>query len=130
MYRVGRMSEVTPNSKSPGTPDFDVSPVFALERYIGRSAWELGDDSEDALAVTVRFAFPRSLWAERNGHGRLVEELEDGAQRRNFEVHRRDPFLRWILSLGGDASIEDPTDLGDELHAMAAEVAERHGSGA
>jgi predicted DNA-binding transcriptional regulator YafY len=130
MYRVGRMGDVAPNTRAPGTPDFDVPDDFALERYAGRNAWELGDDSEPALAATLRFSFPRSLWAERNGHGRLVEELDDGAQRRSFDVHRRDPFLRWVLSLAGDASIEAPADLRDDFRAMAAEVARRHGGDA
>ena len=126
MYRVGRMHDVTPNAKAPRTPDFEVPADFALEAYAGRSAWELGDDGEDAVTATVRFTFPRSLWAERNGHGRLIEELDDGAQIRSFDVHRRDPFLRWLLSLGGDAAVEEPAELRDAFRALAAEVAERH----
>lgn len=128
VYRVGRVSDVRANPKTPGTPDYEVPGDFRLERYTGRSAWELGGGSEGELEATVRFRFPRSMWAERNGHGRLVEELEDGTQLRAFEVHRRDPFLRWVLSLGGDATVESPPDVRGDFQRIAAEVAARHGS--
>jgi predicted DNA-binding transcriptional regulator YafY len=75
----------------------------------------------------VRFRFPRSLWAERNGHGRLVAEDDDGAQLRSFRIRRRDPFLRWVLSLEGDARVEAPPDLAEAFREMAAAVAALYG---
>ena len=126
VFRVGRMRDVVANTRSPGTRDYRIPEDFRLDAYTGRSAWELGADDEPVLEATVRFAFPRSLWAERNGHGRLVEELDDGAQLRRFEVRRRDPFLRWLLSLTGDASVEEPKELGDALRDMALQVTARH----
>jgi len=129
MFRVGRMSEPSPNTSAPGTPDYEVPEDFELADYTGRQAWELGPDNEDAISALVRFRFPRSLWAERNGHGELVREEADGAQLRRFEVRRRDPFLRWLLSLAGDARVEEPEDLREELRALAAEVAKRYREG-
>ncbi len=126
MYRVGRIRDVEPNPRSPGTPDYDVPPDFSLDDYAGRSAWELGGDDEPPREATVRFRFPRSLWADRNDHGELVEEDDDGGQLRRFAVHRADPFLRWVLSLAGDARVEDPPELRDAFHAMAARVADLH----
>jgi predicted DNA-binding transcriptional regulator YafY len=126
MFRVGRMERLDLNAKAPGTPDFEVPPDFRLEAYGGRKAWELGDDEAGAVDATVLFRFPRSLWAERNRHGRLLEERADGAQLRGFDVHRRDPFLRWVLSLAGDARIESPEDLRRAFQQLAARVAERH----
>ena len=73
------------------------------------------------------FRFPRSLWAERNEHGTLVEERGDGSQLRSFEVHRRDPFLRWVLSLAGDARVVAPPELRDAFASLVADVAARYG---
>ena len=129
MFRVSRMRGATANRSSPGTPDYEIPPDFRLEHCVGRSAWELGGDPEESLEATVRFQFPRSLWAERNGHGRLVTEHEDGAQVRSFDIHRRDPFLRWLLSMAGDATVEGPESLRSEFRAMASRVIERHGGG-
>ena len=129
MFRVSRMRGAAANKSSPGTPDYDIPPDFELENYVGRSAWELGNDPGEELEATVRFRFPRSLWAERNGHGRLVTEHGDGAQVRSFDIRRRDPFLRWILSMAGDAVVEGPESLRSEFRAMASRVIERHGGG-
>ena len=126
MFRVGRMSELAVNAKKAGTPDFDVPADFELQAYAGRKAWELGAGPEDSVQALVRFRFPRSLWAERNGHGTLVEEDEDGSQLRSIAVHRPDPFLRWILSLEGDARVEGPPEMKAQFQAMVAAVARRY----
>lgn len=130
MFRAGRMSEVALNTRSPGTPDYEVPATFSLDDYTGRKAWELGAEAEEGTEATVRFRFPRSLWADRNAHGELIEEEEDGAQLRRFVVHRSGPFLRWVLSLAGDARVESPPELRDEFRSLAARVTELHGAGA
>ena len=127
MFRVGRMEEVAVNPKRPGSPDYSIPEDFALDAYAGRRAWELGaDEEEPAMEAAVHFEFPRSLWAHRNGHGDLVEEDETGAQLRRFEVHRVDPFLRWVLSLGGDARVTAPPELEAAFLGLAEKVATRH----
>ena len=126
MFRVGRMGDVEVNSSRPGTPDYEIPEDFQLAEYGGRKAWELGDEDGEALEATVLFRFPRSFWAERNGHGRLVEEREDGSQLRRFTLHRTDPFLRWVLSLGGDAAVLEPPELRSEFAGMLRQVAQRH----
>lgn len=126
MFRLGRIRDVREEAPKKGTPDYQVPDDFDLQTYSGRSAWEVGEDPEGPIDAVVRFAFPRSLWAERNGHGALVEEHEDGTQLRRFRILRRDPFLRWILSLTGDARVEQPKSLKDEFTALAREVARRH----
>jgi proteasome accessory factor B len=126
MFRVSRMMDVSVNAKAPGTHDYEVPPDFSLEQYAGRKAWELGEDEQGGVEATVHFRFPRSLWADRNEHGTLVDEDENGAQRRRFTVHRRDPFLRWVLSLAGDARVEAPEDLREEFRALAGSVVDLH----
>jgi len=130
MFRAGRMSAVALNTRTPGTPDYEVPSTFSLDDYTGRKAWELGAETDEGTEATVHFRFPRSLWADRNSHGELIEEEADGAQLRRFVVHRSDPFLRWVLSLAGDARVESPPELRDEFRSLAARVAELHGAGA
>jgi predicted DNA-binding transcriptional regulator YafY len=127
MFRVGRMRSVEVNRARPGTPDYTVPDDFRLEDYAGRKAWELGQDPGGPAEAHVRFRFPRSLWAERNGHGQLLAEGEDGAQLRSFRIRRRDPFLRWVLSLEGDARVEAPPDLAEAFRGMAAAVEALYG---
>ena len=74
----------------------------------------------------VLFRFPQSLWAERNGYGRKVEERPDGSAVRAFEVRQVNPFLRWLLAFGGEVEVLSPPSLRDELHALARQVLALH----
>jgi proteasome accessory factor B len=129
MFRVGRMSEARLEAPKGDEAEYEVPDSFDLETYAGRSAWEVGKDAEGAVEAVVRFQFPRSLWAERNGHGDLIEEHEDGSQLRRFHLLRRDPFLRWVLSLAGDARVEAPKPLADAFRSLVMEVASHYEEG-
>jgi proteasome accessory factor B len=122
VFRVGRMEEPQLNTKSPKTADYEIPADFSLDEYRHRDAWELGSDDEETIEARVRFEFPTSLWAERNGYGVLNEELPDGSQVRTFEVRQVGPFLRWILSLEGRARIAAPRQLAGSLRSLAREV--------
>ncbi len=126
MFRVGRMAGVKPNTKSSGTPDYEIPGDFDLRAYSGRKAWELGEGAAAPTQARVWFRFPRSVWADRNGHGTLVTEDEKGNQVREIPVHRPEPFLRWVLSLEGDARVQGPDELRDAFRAMVEEVARRY----
>jgi len=125
VFRVGRMENVEVNRSKPHTPDYEIPADFRLEDHLGKEAWELGD--EEPLRAEVLFRFPRSLWAERNGYGELVEERPDGSAVRAFDVQQVNPFLRWLLSLEGEAEVVSPASLREELHALAREVLALHG---
>ena len=127
VFRVDRMDDVKRNTKSPNTPDYRIPEDFRLADYAQKEPWELGESNEGPVTVHVRFEFPRSLWADRNGHGEKVEEHDDGAAIRAFEVSQPDPFLRWILSLAGEAMIVSPAEMADDLRAMARGVAAKYG---
>ena len=137
LFRVDRVAELEVNPARPNTPDYSVPEGPILERYRDRQAWELGE-ADDAMEVRVRFRFPLSLWAERNRFGEKVEEDEEGAGQegasvREFQVRQPHAFLRWILSLAGEAEIESPENLRKDLERMMGEIAAlyRHeGSGA
>lgn len=124
VFRVDRMEDVEAGSRR-----YDVPEDFDLSDYRDREAWELGGEDESPLRARVRFAFPRSLWAERNGRGALVEDHPDGSSIRAFEVRQVDPFLRWILSLEGDARILGPAELRRAFADLVAEVASLYDPG-
>jgi proteasome accessory factor B len=126
VFRVGRMADVTVNTKQPTRPDYEIPADFSLDEYADREAWELGDPDEQPVVARVRFQFPLSLWAERNARGELVARGADGSQVREFEVQQVSPFLRWLLSLEGEVEILDPGALQQELRQLARAVAERH----
>ena len=126
VFRVGRMEEVRPNTARPGSPDYEIPSDFDLRDYADRNAWELNGDTDDGLVARILFRFPLSLWAARNGYGELAEETADGGAVRVFDVHQVDPFLRWLLGLGGDAQIIDPPELREALTALADRIARMH----
>ena len=122
MFRVDRMSWVKANTRKPNTPDYELPAGPILEKYRNREAWELGEADETVRAL-ARFRFPTSLWAHRIRLGRLMEEGPDGDALREFRVREPHAFLRWILSLAGEADIESPPELREGLRTMAQEVA-------
>jgi proteasome accessory factor B len=126
MFRIGRMQEIAANTEAPNTPDYEIPRTFRLRDYVGRRAWELGNNDEERLVVNVLFRFPHSLWAERNKYGRLLETQPDGSTLRVFDVYQPNPFLRWILSLESDAEIVSPPELNVQLQGMARTVAAAH----
>lgn len=119
-FRVSRMHEVTVNPKAPGTEDFEIPASFSLHE-VARNVppWALGDDPP--VEATLRFH-------AANGHSRAARKLgtatrHDPATAR-FHVRRREPFLRWVLSLGGDARPMAPPDLVREFDALVTRTAE------
>jgi proteasome accessory factor B len=127
IFRVGRMEDVAASTRSPNTPDYSIPDDFSLGAYVGRQAWELGEEEEAAIVARVRFQFPLSLWAERNGHGVLESRGPDGSMVRAFTVHQVNPFLRWLLTLQGEAEVLEPPTFADELRLLARSVAAAHG---
>lgn len=122
VFRVARIESPEANRSAPRTPDYTVPADFHLAAYLDRKAWELGE-ADEVLTARVRFPFPASVWAERNGEGELVETGADGSAVRRFRVAQTEPFLRWILGRDGDAELLDPPELVAELRALAREVA-------
>ncbi len=122
VFRVDRMEEVEVNPANPGTPDYAAPEPDVLARYRKREAWELGE-AQDAVTARVRFRFPTSLWAERNGYGALVRDQGEEGSVREFELRQSHPFLRWVLSLAGEAEVVSPPGLKAGLETMARQVA-------
>ncbi len=128
VFRVGRMDDVVMNTRSPNRQDYTITNDFRLAAWVGRQPWELGGPDEQPVQARVLFPFPLSLWAERNEHGTLVEHNDDGSAIRVFNVHQVGPFLRWLLSLQGEARLLEPVELIEELRSLAAGIAASHES--
>jgi hypothetical protein len=124
------MDDVVANSRAPNTPDYTIPDDFRLDAYVGRQAWELGEGDTPPVMARVLFNFPLSLWAQRNQHGALETQRTDGGSVRRFDVHQVEPFLRWILSLEGEAQLLEPEELTFALRRMAVRVAHAHKSDA
>ena len=120
-FRVSRISELKIDQK-PAEPHFD-APSIDMTEWHSADAWNLPGAEGEVTPVDVRFEFPRSLWADRNGVGEQVEALEGGAAIRRFGVRTADPFLRWLLSLQDEVAITHPPEHAAALEALREEVA-------
>jgi proteasome accessory factor B len=126
VFRTSRISALSVNKKRPKSPDYEVPADFDLADHVDRQAWELG--GEEGIEVTAQFDFPRSLWVEASGLGREIErDPSSGVSTRSFDVRSTDPFLRWVLSLQGEARIIAPPELVEALREMARRVSGTHG---
>jgi proteasome accessory factor B len=121
-YRVERIESLSAQADAGGAPapHFSVPDDFSIARYAHRRAWELGEQTP--VEARVRFRFPWTLWAERNGYGEADAEESGGAVVRRFRVHAVDPFLRWLLSSEAEPELVGPPELLSELQALAAAV--------
>jgi proteasome accessory factor B len=105
-FRVSRIRQISVNASKPQTPDF-VRPIdFDLSaRAASKLAWELSED--DVTEVIVRFNSASGFADEAR---RLGQPVRGRADCRRFRVRKLDPFIRWLLSLAGDAvPLEPPT---------------------
>ncbi len=126
LFRLDRMGGV---ERSSGAREFEIPEDFDLRAYAGRKAWDLVDgEHEEEHEVVVRFLPTAALLAVRNEWGLGVGEEADGSRLRAFSVRRTAPFLRWILSMAGEARIVSPPELQNELVRMAAAVRRVHGT--
>lgn len=123
IFRVDRMESPQPNAKEPKKYDYEIPAEFDLARYRDRQAWELDGSDDESVQARVAFRFPASLWVDRNRYGERLEQRPDGSSVRAFKVNQVSPFLRWILSLGGEAEIVAPPELRDAFAEMAREAA-------
>ncbi len=109
-FRLNRIARARVNSARPQSPDFTVPPDFRLRTHAAsKEAWELGDDTP--LDVVVRF---------RSSEGGAESE----SHRRHLAVRREAPFIRWLLSFGGDAIPESPAQIVESLRTALDRVAE------
>lgn len=132
VFRLSRVLELDPLDDGPeggdGPGAFD-PPDVDLSAWDDAEAWDLPGMDEPAVDALVRFRFPRSLWAERNDVGTLVEQDEDdGASIRRFSVRSPGPFVRWVLGQLDDAEIVSPPEFVEEAARLRQRVIEANPS--
>lgn len=133
VFRLSRMSGLTVNTRARGTPDFERPADFTLAPWRQADPWSLPADDSSETEVTVRFDFPQSLLAERNGWGESwagdgstdpAEASPDGSVLRRFRARQLDSLLRWLLTLQGEARPVSPPDVVRAWETLVREVAE------
>jgi predicted DNA-binding transcriptional regulator YafY len=99
--------------------------------------YTIGRDAEDSRTlepyglferepehVVVRFGFPDARWVVAQGVGEVREPYtDDGGAVVAFSVRERAPFLRWLLTFGDRAVIDEPATVADDLDQLRERVA-------
>jgi predicted DNA-binding transcriptional regulator YafY len=129
LFRVDRMAKAHLARPGARGPDFQVPRTFDVREFGGRKAWELEEEEGPDMEVVVRFLPPAGLLAIRNRWGEPAQSGKEGSVLRRFQVSRLDPFLRWILSMAGEARIVSPPAAKAGLARMAGRVRELYGEG-
>ena len=119
VFRVDRMRDV--KRLSGATAKFSVPKGFDVRTFSRRTPWEFG--TGHVTKPVVRFSFPESRWVMNRGVGRVVHQDADRSASIEFEVRDEDAFLRWLLSFGRRADVEQPEALKESLAELRADVA-------
>lgn len=121
-FRLSRIAAPDVNAQRAQSPDYEIPPDFDLAMHVGsKQAWELGD--AEAREAVVRFDAETGATLPAM---QLGERVPGDPRRRRFRVRRPGPFARWILAFAGDATVEEPTELADEVRAIARATRERY----
>jgi predicted DNA-binding transcriptional regulator YafY len=121
-FRLSRMSDVSANTRQPGTPDYTIPTGFDLREHArSREAWQLGsaDVFIAVVAVTNHSGAARAVT-------RLGEPVEGEPTHRTFRVRRMDTFARWLLSFAGAARPLSPPELVDRYRTIARDTLARY----
>lgn len=114
MFRVSRIEDLQVNAKAPGSQDYEIPASFDLAaRALPVPPWQLGDDPP--VEVTVAFHAANGLVQAAKRLGTTVRE---GGGAARFTVRRREPFLRWLLGMAGDATPLSPPDVVREFESL------------
>jgi predicted DNA-binding transcriptional regulator YafY len=127
VFRVGRIEGCTVGTGA--GKEYTIPEDFRLSDHLVVEPWALGGEDDPPLEVRVAFRFPRSIWAERNGHGEAVEGGSGDEAVRVFQVRQLDPFLRWILTLEGEARILSPSQVQAAFVSLSQAVLGRYAGG-
>lgn len=127
-FRVSRIRDARMGAK-PQHADFELPEGFDLSTYASsRRAWELGNGDHETVFVAFRGDI--GLVSQGRALGDDVPADVDAAVAaamaalsashavRTFRVRRRDTFLRWLMSFGGDAQPIAPPDMVSEWRAL------------
>lgn len=122
-FRLNRIDRVEVNELREQSPDYSIPPAFDLRVHAeSRQAWELGDG--DAVDAIVSFRITDGALAAA---ARLGDPVQGDETQRRFLVRRTAPFVRWLLSLAGDAVPIAPPSVVRSFRECAMRTVERYG---
>ena len=114
-FRLDRLADLRVNDRRAQSPDYEVPAGFDLREHARWCLpWELGD--REAIEAIVEFRTGDGIAA---AGARLGEPVESDERTRRFLVRRMPPFVRWLLSLGGDAIPVAPSALVSAFRSCA-----------
>ncbi len=121
-FHVHRIRRLTPNTKSPRLPDFEVPADFHVDAWVASWPWQhqlhaaidVSITLEGELAPLAEQLFP--VTATREGSvAKLVVRATD-----------LDGLVTYVLSLGAGARVTGPDDAVQRAHALAQRVLDAH----
>ena len=127
-FRVSRIRDARMGTK-PQHADFELPEGFDLSTYASsRRAWELGNGDHETVFVAFRGDIGLVSQGRALGDDvppdvdatvtAAMAALSERHVVRTFRVRRRDTFLRWLMSFGGDALPIAPPVMVSEWRAL------------
>ncbi|HLJ68620.1 MAG TPA: WYL domain-containing protein [Chloroflexota bacterium] len=119
MFKVDRIDEARLTGEHFRVPD-----DFDLESYFGATWGVLRGEGGEPEDVVLRFSPLGAAWVrdERRHPSQEIEELPDGGITMRFFCTVTHELVRWVLSFGGEASVEEPEQLRQLVSVEAARV--------
>ncbi len=113
-FRLNRIRELAINTQAPRTKDYEIPPDFSLATAAEPvPAWALGDDP--SVQVTLHFTSDNGITRTARALGDADPQSPAAVQ---FDVRRREVFLRWVLGMAGDAVPVAPPDVMREWETL------------
>lgn len=119
MFKVDRIGQCGLSSER-----YDVPADFDVEAYLGDTWGVLRGEEGPTHDITIAFTPTAAPWVrdERRHHSQVTEELPDGGLRLHFHATVTNELVRWVLSFGCEALVEQPAVLGNAVVEAAEEV--------
>jgi proteasome accessory factor B len=103
---------------------YEIPGDFDLEAYLGDQWGVLRGEAERPERVVLRFSERAAPWVmdDRLHASQRIEELPDRGLRLSYYCGITHELVRWVLSFGGDAVVEEPEGLREAVVKEAKRV--------
>ncbi|MFT3839629.1 MAG: WYL domain-containing protein [Myxococcaceae bacterium] len=114
-FHVHRIQRMTVNAKSPKSTDFEPPPKdFKLDDYVATWPWQHRFHSPVEVAVELRGALApigEQLFGIKHGDGQGDASPVGGARSLLVRATDTEGLVRYVMSLGSDATVVSPPDV-------------------
>jgi predicted DNA-binding transcriptional regulator YafY len=103
---------------------YEMPAHFDVDAYLGDTCGVLRGEGGQAEGISLVFTPTAAAWVrdERRHPSQTAEPLPDGGIRLRFHATVTHELVRWVLSFGGDVTVEQPEALRKEVVEAAAAV--------